>query len=40
MLKKHQAIILTNSKLLSNVPLGTNFNEIRIKIQKFSLDEN
>ena len=33
---RHQAIIWTNVGLLSIGPLGTNFSEILIKIQKFS----
>ena len=33
--RQHQAIIWTNADLLSIGPLGTNFSEIRIKIQNF-----
>ena len=33
---RHQAIIWINAWLLSNGPLGTNFNEISMKIQSFS----
>ena len=36
LLIRHQAIILTNAGLLSIGPLGTNFNEILIKIQDVS----
>ena len=32
---QHQAITWTNACLLSNGPLGTNFSEIRTKIQNF-----
>ena len=34
---RRQAIIWTNAELLSIGPIGTNFNEILIKIQNFSL---
>ena len=33
---RQQAITLTNADLLSIGPLGTNFNELQIKIQNFS----
>ena len=36
---RHQAITWTNAELLSIRPLGTNFSEIRIKIQSFSFME-
>ena len=36
-LTRRQTIILTNAGLLSFGPLGTNFSEILMKIQKFSL---
>ena len=35
--ERHQAIIWTNAKILLIGPLGTNFSEILIKIQTFSL---
>ena len=34
---RRQAIILTNARLLSMGPLGTNFSEFVMKIQNFSL---
>ena len=34
---RRQAIIQTNAGILSVGPLGTNFNEISIRIQTFSL---
>ena len=37
---RRQTIILTNVGLLSFGPLGTNFSEILMKIQKFSLKKN
>ena len=37
---QHQAIISTNSGLLSIGPLGTNVSEMLIKIQNFSFTKN
>ena len=34
---RHEAIICTNAEILLIGPVGTNFSEILIKIQKFSL---
>ena len=36
---RHQAIIWTNAEILSIKPIGTNFNEILIKIHKFSFNK-
>ena len=37
---RHQAIIWSNSEILSVGPLGTNLSEILIKIQKIFIHEN